>query len=127
MKETTAPQATQDTAATVRGAPVSGRVWKSIKKRTSSMVPENVKSGWDKRRKEELLRKAVKEHQQELKQAKAEEKVARRQAHIEQEKRKLANAKRAEVTQVVSSRKVKRMSKKQYRAAQIELRAGVVA
>ncbi|XP_065291684.1 coiled-coil domain-containing protein 86-like isoform X1 [Dermacentor albipictus] len=100
-----------------RGVPKSGRVWKSEKKRFSSMVKDRpLKTSWKFKMEQRAERKALLALDRELKEEKKrkiEEKKKRREENL---RRREENAKKAEVVQVIkNTAKIKRMSKKQLR------------
>ncbi|KAI9190135.1 hypothetical protein H9P43_001568 [Blastocladiella emersonii ATCC 22665] len=102
---------------------VSGRVWKEKKTKVSTMRAASVRKSYEERMQDRQMLKVAKEHAQELKDAKLRAKEEAKQRRIEQEERRRINTLKAEVVQSVSSRKVKRMSKKQLRASGITMRA----
>ncbi|KAJ3021082.1 hypothetical protein HKX48_009255 [Thoreauomyces humboldtii] len=102
--------------ASVRGKPVSGKVWKTQQeKRHTSMRPRMLRQGWEKQMEERKRRDILKTIEGELKAQTAAEKQKRKEATIERHKRKAENEKKGEVVQKVSAGKVKRMKKKQLR------------
>ncbi|CAM1329227.1 CCDC86 (predicted) [Pycnogonum litorale] len=104
------------------GVPKSGRVWKSQKKRSSSMINVNpLRVSWNEKMKKRQEHKMVKIMETELKDAKNKEKMERRLRQEENKKRKIENSRKSEIVQVIKDpRKIKRMKKKQLR--QIEKR-----
>ncbi|KAH7955799.1 coiled-coil domain-containing protein 86 [Rhipicephalus sanguineus] len=100
-----------------RGVPKSGRVWKSEKKRFSSMVKDRpLKTSWKFKMEQRAERKALLALDREIKEEKKrkiEEKKKRREENL---RRREENAKKSEVVQVIkNTAKIKRMSKKQLR------------
>uniref|UniRef100_L7M2E0 Coiled-coil domain-containing protein 86 n=1 Tax=Rhipicephalus pulchellus TaxID=72859 RepID=L7M2E0_RHIPC len=100
-----------------RGIPKSGRVWKSEKKRFSSMVKDRpLKTSWKFKMEQRAERKALLALDREIKEEKKrkiEEKKKRREENL---RRREENAKKSEVVQVIkNTAKIKRMSKKQLR------------
>lgn len=100
-----------------RGVPKSGRVWKTEKKRFSSMVKDRpLKTSWKTKMQERAERKALLALDREIKdekKRKIEEKKKRREENL---RRREENAKKAEIVQVIkNTAKIKRMSKKQLR------------
>ncbi|KAI9352667.1 hypothetical protein BDR26DRAFT_849659 [Obelidium mucronatum] len=98
----------------IRGTAVSGRVWKTVQtKRNSSMKAKAIPRGWEKqleaRKQQEIVKRMQFEMKEEIRLAKEE----KRKEAEERKKRKEENEKRAEVMQMVSAAKVKRMKKKQ--------------
>ncbi|KAH9376861.1 coiled-coil domain-containing protein 86-like [Haemaphysalis longicornis] len=106
-----------DTEEIPRGVPKSGRVWKTEKKRFSSMVKDRpLKTSWKTKMQERAERKALLALDREIKdekKRKIEEKKKRREENL---RRREENAKKAEIVQVIkNTAKIKRMSKKQLR------------
>ncbi|KAH7960645.1 hypothetical protein HPB49_022004 [Dermacentor silvarum] len=100
-----------------RGVPKSGRVWKSEKKRFSSMMKDRpLKTSWKFKMEQRAERKALVALDREIKEEKKrkiEEKKKRREENL---RRREENAKKAEIVQVIkNTAKIKRMSKKQLR------------
>uniref|UniRef100_A0A131Z4X7 Coiled-coil domain-containing protein 86 n=1 Tax=Rhipicephalus appendiculatus TaxID=34631 RepID=A0A131Z4X7_RHIAP len=100
-----------------KGVPKSGRVWKSQKKRFSSMVKDRpLKTSWKFKMEQRAERKALLALDREIKEEKKrkiEEKKKRREENL---RRREENAKKSEVVQVIkNTAKIKRMSKKQLR------------
>ncbi|XP_037282276.1 coiled-coil domain-containing protein 86 [Rhipicephalus microplus] len=100
-----------------RGVPKSGRVWKSEKKRFSSMVKDRpLKTSWKFKMEQRAERKALLALDREIKEEKKrkiEEKKRRREENL---RRREENAKKSEVVQIIkNTAKIKRMSKKQLR------------
>ncbi|KAI8915484.1 hypothetical protein DFJ77DRAFT_462826 [Powellomyces hirtus] len=100
----------------VRGKPVSGKVWKTQQtKRHTSMKPRMLQQGWDKQMEERKRQQIVKTIENELKEQTAAAKQKKREAEKERLKRKEENERKGEVVQKVSAAKLKRMKKKQLR------------
>ncbi|KAI8836281.1 hypothetical protein BJ741DRAFT_606258 [Chytriomyces cf. hyalinus JEL632] len=109
-----APATSTETEQPLRGVPVSGRPWKSVQtKRFSSIRPKSVRRGWEKQQDDRKQREIVQRMQQEMKDEIKLEKEKKRAEAEERKKRKEENERRAEVVQLVSAAKVKRMKKKQ--------------
>ncbi|KAJ3065653.1 hypothetical protein HDU98_010961 [Podochytrium sp. JEL0797] len=105
------------TLKTVRGAPVSGRPWKSVQvKRSSHLKSKSIQKGWVKQQEDRKQREIVQRMQFEMKEEKRIAKEEKRAEAEERKKRKEENEKRAEVMQMVSAAKVKRMKKKQLKS-----------
>ncbi|ORY48334.1 hypothetical protein BCR33DRAFT_714704 [Rhizoclosmatium globosum] len=103
--------------APIRGAPVSGRPWKTIQtKRNSSMKRKAIPKGWEKQQEERKQKEIVKRMQFEMQEEKRIAKEEKKKELEERKKRKEENEKRAEVMQMVSAAKVKRMKKKQLKS-----------
>ncbi|KAL8182817.1 UNVERIFIED_CONTAM: Coiled-coil domain-containing protein 86 [Gekko kuhli] len=105
-------------AATPRGRPKSGRVWKDPrKKRFSHMIQDKpLHSSWEHKMKKRQEKKAVKDfvrHLEEEKRRQHEEKKQRREENL---RRRLENERKAEIVQVIRNPlKLKRAKKKQLR------------
>ncbi|KAJ3363572.1 hypothetical protein GGF32_003944 [Allomyces javanicus] len=108
--------------APVRGSNVSRRPWKEPKTKVSTMRPATLKKPFAKRMEERKIADAIKRHEKELKDEKLRAIEEQKERRKEQELRRKQNELKSQVVQSVSSRKVKRMSKKQLRASGIEMR-----
>ncbi|KAJ3203746.1 hypothetical protein HDU82_006344 [Entophlyctis luteolus] len=102
-----------------RGAPISGPVRavfhsRLILTRHSSHRP-SVEDGWEKQLEDRKQREIVQTMQAEMKEERRIEKEEKRRKEQERLQRKVENEKRAEVYQLVSAAKVKRMKKRQLR------------
>ena len=98
---------------------ISGKDWKSKKTSKSSFsIVSRVKSqkGFEANQAKSNALKLLKITENELKQVKKDEKVRKRIEAKERLERILINEKKAQITQIVSSKKVKRMNKKQLKA-----------
>ncbi|KAI9219537.1 hypothetical protein BC828DRAFT_385937 [Blastocladiella britannica] len=107
---------------TVKPNNVSGRPWKEPGQRVSAMRPRSLKP-YAQRMAELQSIKLAKEQEMELRDAKKREAEAHRQRRRENEERRKINSLKSEIVQSVSSRRVKRMTKKQLLGARIEMRA----
>ncbi|EDO33108.1 predicted protein [Nematostella vectensis] len=100
-----------------RGKPKSGRVWKSEKKKKSTVI--NVKplhSSWKKKQKDRLQLKLLKSYEKELKDNARNAKEERRKRTMEKQKRREENERKSQVVQVIkNTSKIKKMKKKQLR------------
>ncbi|KAF5288496.1 hypothetical protein FQA39_LY15425 [Lamprigera yunnana] len=103
-----------------RGKPKSGRVWKSTKKRFSSIV--KTRGIRDSFAKKQLLRqelKRTKEASRAMIALKNEEKEQKKERRRENLKRREENSRKAEIVQVIKNpNKIKRMKRKQLRSIQ---------
>ncbi|KAI9143210.1 hypothetical protein BKA69DRAFT_1037023 [Paraphysoderma sedebokerense] len=88
-------------AVTVRGKPVSGRVWKELKTPTSSMRPATLKKSWSKRAVERSELDRIKKLQNEMKEEKKAMKEMEKQKRKEREERRLENLRKGERVQTV--------------------------
>ncbi|CAH1117342.1 unnamed protein product [Phaedon cochleariae] len=100
-----------------KGKPKSGRIWKSEKKKFSSIIKtKGIRNSFEKK---QLLRqklKDIKELSKSIKSAKEEENEARKQRRRENLKRQEENRKRSEVVQVITNtKKLKNIKKKHLR------------
>jgi len=100
-----------------RGLCKSGRPWKPVKERFSSMVKvKPLRSSWKRKMQMKNEKHSLKEFQNQLNEARRQEKLeyrARVEAH---KKQKEENARKSETVQVITNtRKLKRMKKKQLR------------
>lgn len=100
---------------TPRGKPKSGRVWKSEKKRFTSMNQvKPLKSSWEAKTKQRYERKCLKAIEDEIKSATQKQIEERKKRREEKRKRKEENERKSEVVQVVrNTAKLKRLKKKQ--------------
>lgn len=100
-----------------RGKPKSGRVWKTPKKRFSSIIKtKGIKSSLEKQKalKEELNR--AKEASRAIKAEIEKEKELKKERRRQNLKRQEENKKKSEIVQVITNTsKIKRMKKKQLR------------
>ncbi|XP_065168921.1 coiled-coil domain-containing protein 86 [Atheta coriaria] len=106
----------------IKGRPKSGRVWKSDRKRFSSIVKtKGIRNSFEKK---EALRKQLKlakDASRAIKEEKAQEKEAKKERRRENLRRQEENLKRSEIVQVIkNTSKIKKMKKKHLR--QIEKR-----
>ncbi|KAJ3142643.1 N-alpha-acetyltransferase 15, NatA auxiliary subunit [Physocladia obscura] len=109
----------------VRGAAVSGRPWKMVQtKRNSSIKKKSVRTaltslqtiiGWANQLEDRKQKEIVKRMEFELKEEKRLALEEKKKREEERKQRKLENEKRAEVYQLVSAAKAKRMKKKQFK------------
>ena len=99
------------------GRPVSGRVWKSKKKRTSSMGGvKQLRVGYVEQQRRKREKEAVKAIEAEMKEAKRLENEAARAKREEKKRRKEENELRSSKMQkVTNARTIKTMSKKALR------------
>ncbi|XP_018332936.1 coiled-coil domain-containing protein 86 [Agrilus planipennis] len=100
-----------------KGKPKSGRIWKTEKKKFSSIIKtKGLKSSFEKKQllREELKR--VKEASRAILAAKQEEKQLKKERRRENLKRQEENRKKSEVVQIIKNpAKIKRMKRKQLR------------
>uniref|UniRef100_A0A1E1XS83 Coiled-coil domain-containing protein 86 n=1 Tax=Amblyomma sculptum TaxID=1581419 RepID=A0A1E1XS83_AMBSC len=106
-----------DEEAIPKGIPKSGRVWKSEKKRFSSMKKDRpLKTSWKVKMEQRAERKALLALDRQLKEEKKRLIEEKKQRRAENLRRREENAKKAEIVQVIkNTAKIKRMSKKQLR------------
>ncbi|KAG1674637.1 tRNA (uracil-5-)-methyltransferase A [Nymphon striatum] len=92
----------KDTVANIpRGVPKSGRVWKSVNNRSSSVIStKSLKSSWEKKMKIRQEKKNVKAFAAQLKDTKDKEKEKLRLRREENKKRREENSRKAEIVQV---------------------------
>mmetsp|Transcript_78523 Transcript_78523/g.127409 ORF Transcript_78523/g.127409 Transcript_78523/m.127409 type:complete len:202 (-) Transcript_78523:187-792(-) len=101
----------------VAGMPVSGRPWKLMCKRNSSIITKNklAKKTWDEKMNEKKRQQTIKSKENNLKQARIDEKRDKRALQLERKAQKEANMLKGAVVQAISTKTVKRMSRKQLR------------
>uniref|UniRef100_T1J5C3 Coiled-coil domain-containing protein 86 n=1 Tax=Strigamia maritima TaxID=126957 RepID=T1J5C3_STRMM len=102
----------------LRGKNKSGRIWKTVKKRFSSINNvKPLKSTWKKKEEKRMELSQTKEHAKRLKEARNKALREKRERQEENKKRRLENEKKSEIVQSIKNvRKLKRMSKKQFQA-----------
>ncbi|KAL5477958.1 hypothetical protein EMCRGX_G024824 [Ephydatia muelleri] len=100
-----------------RGIPKSGRFWRTPGTRSNSKIAlKSLKTPWSKRQKEREEKKILKLYQQQLKEAKQKEKEEKKRRIEEHKARREENKKKAEIVQkITNSKKLKRLSKKQFK------------
>merc|ERR1711868_42046 len=101
-----------------RGKAKSGRAWKTVRTGRYSEIRKTkaFSSSWEEKIKQKKDKRAVKLHEQQLKETLKKEKEEKRARKEENLKRRLENEKKAEVTQKIkNTAKIKRMKKKQLR------------
>ncbi|KAI8614555.1 hypothetical protein BC830DRAFT_1050588, partial [Chytriomyces sp. MP71] len=95
----------------------AGRTWKTVQtKRHSAIRPKSVRRGWEKQQEDRKQREIVQRMQNEMKDEIRQQKEQRKKDLEERRKRKEENERRAEVYQMVSAAKVRRMKKKQLKS-----------
>lgn len=101
-----------------KGKPKSGRVWKSERKKFSSIVKtKGIRSSFEKKQALREQMKRIKELSNSIKQEKEAEKEAKKQRRRENLKRQEDNRKKSEVVQVITNtKKLKNIKKKQLRS-----------
>ena len=104
-------------SAQIKGLPVSGSSWKMEVKRTSSMIkkPKMALKTWEEKMALKKVQQNIKSKENALKQARIDEKREKRQKQIERKAQKEANILKGAVVQAISTKTVKRMSRKQLR------------
>ncbi|VEN40028.1 unnamed protein product [Callosobruchus maculatus] len=110
-----------------RGKPKSGRVWKSEKKKFSSIIKtRGIRNSFAKKEELKAKLKYVKEMSDSIKAARQAEKEMKKQRRRDNLKRQEENQKKAEIVQVITNtKKLKKMKKKQLRM--IEKRDTIVS
>jgi len=103
-----------------RGKPVSGRPWKKVQRTRFSAIrykaTKELSTTWDEKLQLKGRKKEMKVLEREIADRKKQEKVDKRVAREEKEKRRLANELKTASVQVISkTHKLKGMSKKQLR------------
>ncbi|RHY56060.1 hypothetical protein DYB26_005032 [Aphanomyces astaci] len=103
-----------------RGVPVSGRSWKKTQRSKNSMMTykatKTLSTTWDEKMAAKSKKKEMKDLEHEIANRKKQEKVDKRVAREEKEKRRIANEFKASTLQVIKkTHKLKSMSKKQLR------------
>ncbi|CAK4080426.1 unnamed protein product [Aphanomyces euteiches] len=103
-----------------RGKPVSGRFWKKPQKAKNSMMTfkatKTLSTTWEEKMAAKAKKKEMKELEQEIANRKKQEKIDKRLAREEKEKRRMANELKSASVQVIrKTGKLKTMSKKQLR------------
>ena len=103
----------------VSGLPVSGRPWKLECKRASSIITKNSltrkKCAWEAKEREKMRRQTIKAKENALKQARIDEKREQRERQKQRALQKEANILKGAVVQAISTKTVKKMSRKQLR------------
>lgn len=111
------PNASKEVISTIKGQPKSGRIWKSQRKRFSSIVKtKGIRNSFEKKEvlRKELLR--VKDASKLRVAAKKEADEQRKERRRENIKRQEENRKKSEIVQVITNTsKLKKMKKKQMR------------
>ncbi|XP_031625437.1 coiled-coil domain-containing protein 86 [Contarinia nasturtii] len=100
----------------IRGQPKSGRPWKDVKQRFSTIKKSMYRRPFEKKQqlREEL--KHIKELSKSIKQDKKLEKIEKKERREENAKRRLENERKNEIVQIIKNpAKLKRMKKKQLR------------
>ena len=107
----------KEVPAPIRGLPVSGRPWKLDCKRSSSIITKNklMRKTWEDKMAEKKRVQTVKAKENALKQARIDEKRDKRAKQIERAAQKEANVLKGAVVQAISTKTVKKMSRKQLR------------
>lgn len=103
--------------AVVAGIPVSGRAWKADCKRSSSIInkPKLMRKSWDEKMAAKKVQQTIKAKENALKQARIDEKRDKRAKQAERQAQKEANMLKGAVVQAISTKTVKKMSRKQLR------------
>jgi hypothetical protein len=101
----------------VAGLPVSGRAWKLECKRNSSIIAKNklVRKSWEEKMNIKKKQETIKAKENALKQARIDEKRDKRRIQLERKAQKEANELKGAVVQAISTKTVKKMSRKQLR------------
>lgn len=114
------PKASKEADTTIKGQPKSGRVWKSQRKRFSSIVKtKGIRNSVEKKAvlRKDLLR--VKDASKQRLTAKKEAEEQRKERRRENIKKREENRKKSEVVQVITNTaKLKKMKKKQLRSVE---------
>ncbi|CAD7086986.1 unnamed protein product [Hermetia illucens] len=99
-----------------RGQPKSGRPWKSVKQKFSTVKKSLHRRSFDKKVELRNELKHIKELSKSIKEERKEQNEAKKQRRIENAKRRLENERKAEIVQIIKNpAKIKRMRKKQLR------------
>ncbi|CAH1975935.1 unnamed protein product [Acanthoscelides obtectus] len=102
---------------TPRGKPKSGKIWKSEKKKFSSIIKtKGIRRSFNQKQELKAKLKHVKELSDSIKATKQAEKEMKKQRRRENLKRQQENQKKSEIVQVITNtKKLKKMKKKQLR------------
>ncbi|CAG0896600.1 unnamed protein product [Darwinula stevensoni] len=114
IKSKSVPIDEKNSSKIIKGANISGRFWKTVKPRPSRIVEvPGLKKSWEKKVKERLDMKRVKELEKQLKAERNQRLEKKRKQVQERRKRKEENIRMAEVVQVIkNTTKLKKMRKK---------------
>jgi len=103
----------------VAGLPVSGRSWKLECKRQSSIIAKNKlvrkSKAWEEKMNIKKKQETIKAKENALKQERIDEKREKRRVQLERKAQKEANLLKGAVVQAISTKTVKKMSRKQLR------------
>ena len=99
----------------IAGMPVSGRSWKLECKRSSSIISKQkmVRKAWNEKMDIKKRQQTIKAKEQALKQSRIDEKREKKRVQAERKAQKEANILKGAVVQAISTKTVKRMSRKQ--------------
>ncbi|CAI4229935.1 unnamed protein product [Auanema sp. JU1783] len=100
-----------------RGIPKSGKWWKDTSvPKVFKNQSKSIKTSWQKKMEDKNKNKQVAMLQKDIRDKKAQEKLDRAQRAKEQEERRLANERKAEIVQVIkNTNKLKKIKKKHLR------------